>query len=261
MIKCNSDTKQLVTWCAVLKKEHSAKRAECKSLLGQVDKLKKELTMMKRGMKVKADSLAVAEDHLRHSEDDLKKAEQEVTSLKKKLSTLEHALGSPSNTATSFAHRLINESPAPMPLAKRPKLSAPLDVSGDLFSDPDCSFSPRPSPSTHMKKECQEYGTHFIKISSASSSSGALKPSQREVHDITNSLPLNMNIFKKRPGETSMLKKGYNGLGGHGRFVKPQSNPRTLQVTKKVKKAVTTSYNPKNMGKTPALPSLTPFSS
>lgn len=159
-------------------------------------------------------------------------AEREIASLKKKIGTLQNALGSPSDSAVSFAHRLINESPAPMPSAmkhKRPRLSKPeddsreidLDVTPDLFDSP---VPVRPSPTTHQKKQCQEYGTSFVKITSAATKGS--KP-KRDLQDVSNVAGLNFNLFKKKNGfgltqEHTAIRKGYNGLGGHEKFLQAQ---------------------------------------
>ena len=157
-------------------------------------------------------------------------------SLKKKINALEKALGSPSDTARSFAHRLIHESPAPMmtPPTKKPKLTDP----GENMSSPDMFNSPalsnrdfvelaQESPSILKNKDRQETRIKFMNIKTASNS-GTNKKSQSEISDISNIHGLgSYNLFKKKNGmgladSGSAIRKGYNGLGGHEKFITPQ---------------------------------------
>lgn len=257
MISNQGDVKQLAKWCSVLKKELSTKRKDCKQLKEQVDRLSKDGAMRRRDIREKTQENSHLKDKLQTTEDDLKQAETEIASLKKKLTVLKDSIASPTSTASSLANRFICESPAPMPLSKKPKLTlslsdneeVDLDVTPDLFSPEKPPVEP--SPTTQTKKECQEFGTQFIKFSKAASNN---KKRQRDMSDISNSLPLNMNIFKKpAPGSSGIMKKGYNGLGGHATYIQPSLQPRPTGLFKKPAKA---SLKMRNLGPAPALPSL-----
>ena len=132
--------------------------------------------------------LTSAKEQLKNSEDDLFHAEASIRSLQKKTEALQKAIASPTATASSFAHRLINERPVPIPVRKRPKLSAPgndlseLDVSSDLFPNSESKRSPPVKDAVHI--------THSIKISSAA---GTKKPKR----------DINLMISVKWPVSTS----------------------------------------------------------
>ena len=262
MIGSQGDVKQLATWCAVLKKELASKRTECKLVKERFDRINKDNTMRKRDLEEKTRALTNAREQLKHSEEDLKTTERELESARKKMALLQKAIESPTNTASSLAHRLMYESPAPQSLAKKPRLSLPsprgngspegmdLDVTPDLFPDLD---SQTPAKTQILKKkgfkECTEMSLKLGK-GDKTSAGGA----KREVSDISNTLPLNMNIFKKKPaGSSGMFKQGYNGLGGHEKFINPFARPSTSIVVKKPSK---TSAKMRNMGPAPALPTL-----
>lgn len=124
-----------------------------------------------------------------------------------------------------------------------------LDVSGeDMFKSPSSHIT----PNTKLKNNCKEYGTKFVRITSASS--GSSKPSSKSVSDISNlpSIPGlgNLNILKKTMGtgsmlktESSVIKKGYNGLGGHEHFIQPRGHPFPI-AKPKIKKSTSTSGLP-----------------
>ncbi len=267
LIGTQGDAKQLATWCAVLKKELTTKRQETRTLKEQTDKLKKELVYTKRTHKQIADELTACRDHLKVNEEDLSNLETQNTHLKKKIDDLSKAMGSPHSRAENFAHRLLHESPAPMgPPNKRPKLTLPggidLDLSGDLFNTSNIDVSSVASPSVQTKKDCKQYGTHYLKISSAATTANSTKTVRKEVTDISN-IPITLsglNIFKKKgllSDGSSLIKQGYNGLGSHERFIQPSGRPRptaakkTKSTYKYTMPKVTTSTD-----KPPPLPSL-----
>ena len=239
-----------------MKKELSCKKTECKRYKEQYDRINKENTLRKKSISEKTHALTGLRELLKNTEEDLARSEKEIVSLKKMMSHLQKAVLSPTSTASSFAHRLINESPAPQPLCKKPRLSSTpsssghghvdLDVAADLFLS-DMEQTPSPAKVKAASKDPAK----VVKISSAANN--IRKAASREVVDISNTLPLSMNIFKSnKPGASSgFVKKGYNGLGGHEKFINPFARPSTL-----AKKPAKVSANIRNFGPTPALPTL-----
>lgn len=254
-----NDMKQLATWCVVLQKELTNKRQECRTLRDSVNKLKKEHLVKCRLLADSARDLSSTKDQLKNSEDDLSHAEAHIHSLQKKTEALQKAIASPTATASSFAHRLINESPAPMPVTKRPKLSTPgndssdLDLSMDLFPESES----KPLPPT--KEAGNGNYTQTIRISSAT----AGKKPRKDIQDISNMA--NFNLFKKKPvggnSVMSAMRKGYNGLGGHESFVQPLGRSKTLMATKHHTSAGTSLKHGKLFStKPPLLPTMSSFS-
>lgn len=278
MVQQQSDVNQLATWCIVYRRELSRKKDDCRRLQESLRDIKKELETTKTKLAERMSDLASAREQSRCLEEDLTNQDRQITTLKKKIEVLQTAIGSPSNTAASLAHRLINESPAPFDVmaTKKPKLSAPsdslgkidLDLSADLFDDSagghELSFTLTPEPpsgispsgqSTAVKssKNDSELTVQNVKITSAADS----KLSHRDVSGDVVSIPhqggiLGFNIMKRQQfsgGLVSMsavFKQGYNGLGGHEKVVEPRPRIHTT-LTGGFKR-------PKNVGPMKKLP-------
>ena len=263
-----ADPKQMATWCAVLRQELASKRQEARSLRVDAEKHKKMLAIKKEMLISKTQDLVACREQMKGNEEDLKASERECLSLQKKIGNLEKALGSPSvDTATSFARRLIHESPAPFPSAKRPKLSSDglngdievdLDVTLDLFPSPQ--LPAKPSPATQTKTECKEYGTQFVKITSAA---GKRKPSggSSQMNDISNITGLsNFSLFKKSSvtgNSSSLIRQGYNGMGGYEKFMQPSSS--RAKAAPKKSASIIMKQRAKGLGSLPKLPTLPSF--
>ena len=220
---------------------------------------------------------------LKQTEEDLSSAEDIITSHKRKIDALTQSLNSP-GASTSLRHRLIAESPAPQltspdersPIRKKPRLSADPNITMDLFSDFESETQhsphkqhPQQSPSVELKKQCDVYGTKFVKITSAAKKGGKDDPTKRELNDIGNIAPagFNFNILKKRTGfgmNSGIIKQGYNGLGSHEKFVQP-SGKNVLRknsiLGRKMTSKVPSSKKDQNIrnSKAPPLPSLSGF--
>ena len=265
MIQYSSDPTQIATWCSILQKELQTKRQELKAHRESAERQSRKLASAKRLLSEQKKELESLREKSQTLMDDLSNAECEVTNLNKKITSLEKSLGSPSdNSAVSFARRLIHESPAPIPSGmkhKRPRLSdhseIDLDITPDLFQFPE---PVKPSPTTTQRKQCREYGTAYVKIKTAASSTAV--PAKGNLQDVSNIA--GMNLFKRKMGfglsrEMSAIRKGYNGLGGHEKFiVKPASSKTVL----KPRKAVASSAGKipwVSGGKVPPLPRLDDF--
>lgn len=253
-----SDIKQLATWCVVIQRELSTKRQECRTLRDSFDKLKREHLVKCRLHADNTRELASMKEQLKNSEDDLSHAEAHIHSLQNKTEALQKAIASPTATASSFAHRLINESPAPMPVTKRPKLSTPgnesndFDLSMDLFPETES----KPSPPT--KEADQGRCTQSIRITSAAATTKVKREMQI-------SSMANFNLFKKKPvggaSVFSAMRKGYNGLGGHESFAQPRGRSNSLTALKLHSSAGVTSKHGKPFStKQPLLPTMSNFS-
>lgn len=258
----HGDAKALATWCAVLQKELSTKKKQCRTLRESNEKSSKEHTQRKNLLRDKINELKALRELYQTAEADVKGLERENDSLKNKLEKLAN---SSTDLSTSFAQRFIHESPAPMPPCKRPRLSLPggekgivdLDMTPDLFDlDSSVKSVEGESPSVHQKKACKEYGTQFVKISSVATAN-AKKP-KRDVQDISN-LPITLNgynLFKKSaPGQqSSVFRQGYNGMGSHDKFIQPSGRPRPMAIKKAATK--TSIFKPKPLSTKGAMPPL-----
>ena len=245
----NASSKDLAEWVVIQDKEMKRKRQECREMQEQKERLSKECRVAKRALDIKTKDYGILEEKLRICEEDFHNMETQCNSLKKKLDVLQKSIASPSGVSNSLAYRMINESPAPMPAAKRPRLSEPgpefnldLDESGrDMFAT-----SPEPPshtpPSTSQKKNSNSKensnATKFIKITSAATMFKAEKPAKSELSDRSNVPVAGFNIMKKRGGsgfmqekDSSAIRTGYNGMGGHGKFI--QTKPFTKATSKK----------------------------
>ena len=284
--------KELAMWCSVITKELNAKKQDNRSLRDELEKIKKDLALKKTALRDQEKENTSVHEQLKHSEDDLKHAERKIASLHKKLKKLQESLDSPSETGASFAHRLINESPAPSTftpqLGLKPTLTSglsksddgvvDLDTSMDLFSTPgiphkrkSCELRENEVPKftldedairTQGKRGSEEYGTQYIKIKSAADN--PKKKVKRDPQDISNVPNFgNFNLFKAKPlvgAVPSIVRNGYNGFGGHEKFVQPTSKPR-FNVKKPTRNPGIgkVMVNKKDHSKAPPLPSLDGF--
>ena len=118
-----------------------------------------------------------------------------------------------------------------------------------------------------IRKQCNDYGTKFVKITSAASKGRKDEAVKRELNDIGNIPPagFNFNILNKKTGfgmNSGIIKKGYNGLGSHDKFVQPigkstcYSNSLLVRKAGKSKVGVCKKDNNSRSSKTPPLPSL-----
>ena len=206
-----------------------------------------------------------------------------ITSQKRKIDTLMQSLQSPM-TSSGLRHRLIVESPAPQltspdersPIRKKPRLSSDHDLTIDLFPDSESDSESQhssqkqklpQSPSVEIKKQCSDYGTKFVKITSAAAKGRKDEAVKRELNDIGNIPPagFNFNILNKKTGfgmNSGIIKKGYNGLGSHDKFVQPigksicHRNSLLVKKAGKSKVGVCKKDNNSRSSKTPPLPSL-----
>lgn len=197
--------------------------------------------------------LSLTISRLKQTEDDLSNSERTITSQKRKLDALLQSINSPSGVNASLRQRLIAESPAPQlstpepPPGKRSRLAADsgtddgveLDMTIDLFPDLESQVdkTSAKSPSVLVKKQCQDYGTKFVKITSAANKNVPMQ-SKRELSEIGNVVPpgYNFSIMKKKAGmhqQSSIVKQGYNGLGTHEKCVMPFGRNRAGHGTKK----------------------------
>ena len=210
-------------------------------------------------------------------------ADKMITSQKRKIDALMESLQSPM-TNSSLRHRIIVESPAPQltspdersPIRKKPRLSTDHDITIDLFPDSESDSESQylsqkqkfpQSPSVEIKKQCNDYGTKYIKITSAASKGGKDETVKRELNDIGNFPPagFNFSILQKKTGfgmNSGIIKKGYNGLGSHDKFVQPigksisHSNSLLVKKGAKFRGAVGKKNNNSGNSKAPPLPSL-----
>ena len=214
-------------------------------------------------------------------------------SLKKRLDKLSKAIASPSDTKGSFVHRMLNESPFPLTPGsagnnKRPGLTSPddsinMNVTMELFTDDEDvmatdvaakensgsklskgqSYSSQssakgPCSNTKVKQDCKEYGTTFLKISSAASTSAKQRNDSAVPNVVSSSGLLKHRNLNKQ--QSVVFREGYNGMGTHDTFIQPLPRITGVKVPKKTSTFKTSlKVAPRSMGKAPPLPSLQGF--
>ncbi|KAJ7394665.1 hypothetical protein OS493_000486 [Desmophyllum pertusum] len=205
---------QLIT----LKRKLEEKKLKCKQAIDTAEKIKKENILIKNEASYREIDLAKCKDHLNMAEDDIRKLEKENASYKKKLTAMERAFASPSPRSSAIG-RLIRESPAPMDI-KRPRLSCPAEDSENIVIAETPSPKPRiPEAKNELRSIAEEMGLSLVKTTSLASppNRGALKPTQQS----------------KKPTEqagASVFRRGYDGLGGHTKFLAPSRPVKTASL-------------------------------
>ncbi|XP_038076840.1 E3 ubiquitin-protein ligase TRAIP-like [Patiria miniata] len=225
--------KELATYCVTLKREFENNKLRRSQLKNELDEARRKLSTSTKNLMKTSQELERAHNQLRGAEEDLQCALKEKQTLKDRLASLQTTMESPSGASKSALTRLIMESPAPCQF-KTPKLSTPdngTDISLDdgIPSNPGNPSTPslfdEPSPSVLAKKECREFGLPFVKTTSLAHKNKKFKSQSSEESDaMVMSAIANSGLFgNRRPLQDSgsNFRKGYDGLGGHGSFIKP----------------------------------------
>ena len=269
----NASVDDLAKWCVIQEKELRRKKNDCHKLQDEQRTRNRELVRMKHLLEEKTAKLQLVQEKLKVSEEDVTSLESQNSSLKKRLEALQKSVYSPScDLGTSLAHRLINESPAPALPHKRPRLSLPddqtgsvdLDMTTEILSEKTTEKQRPFSSKENQKNTCKEFGTKYVKITSAA---GSAMPKQKSASNLSSVPGLgNLNILRKTISQGSMLaqeessiKKGYNGLGGHEKFIQPRGRP-FLQAKPKAKKTTASKVFKPSLSNPPPFPSLNAFS-
>ncbi|XP_073239069.1 E3 ubiquitin-protein ligase TRAIP-like [Porites lutea] len=205
---------QLVT----LKKKLEEKRLKCKEAIDATERIKKENNKLKIESTQVLMELKKNKDLLQMAEEDIRRLEKENSSYKKKLTAMERAFASPSPRSSAIG-RLIRESPAPLDI-KRPRLSCPTleEESENIIVAETPSPKPRKQePKSELTSIAEEMGLCVVKTTSMASplQKAVLKPSQQ--------------ISRKSAEQAgaSVFRRGYDGLGGHTKFLAPTRPVKT----------------------------------
>ncbi|KAJ8320613.1 hypothetical protein KUTeg_002200 [Tegillarca granosa] len=247
---------ELAKYCGMLKREYDQIKAEKKALKSEFEKCKRENISKDSKLKELTKETSILRDQYARSEDDLKMAEKEKDIMKKKLNHLKRAIKSPCpGGSSSFVETLLDES---IMQSTPIRLNEPQNGDKDILLESQVIMTPeilKPSPTTQMKRQCEENDMKFVKISSACNQNPA-KKMKKDIQDISNLTELSgFNILKKKSGlgdYNSVVRKGYDGLGGHMTFTQPQGKPK-LALKKNVP---VTSKTIKNNGKAMKFPPL-----
>lgn len=203
---------QLIT----LKRKLEEKKLKCKQAIDTTEKVRKENIMIKNEAAYKEIELTKMKDNLKMAEEDIQKLEKENASYKNKLTAMERAFSSPSPRSSAIG-RLIRESPAPMDI-KRPRLSCTEeDLENIVIAE-----TPSPKPkgfdgNSELRNIAEEVGLSLVKTTSLTSppSHTVLKPAQQQPKKVP------------KPAGGSVFRQGYNGLGGHTKFLAPSRPIKT----------------------------------
>ncbi|CAH1772674.1 unnamed protein product [Owenia fusiformis] len=248
--------KELAQWNITLKGELTRTKRDKRFMQSENDKLRIQLSNVKKALMDKTTECTAIKEQFNDSENDLKHTEKENEKLKKKLALLMSSLGSPGDTAAGFAHRLMNESPMPLP----PKLSTPsssgqIDLDSGSFVVPCTPEIVKPSPNTQIKNDCENNGIKYIKTTSLANPSKKRKADE-PVENFVVGLG-NLNLFKKKGLiENSRIRNGYNGMGGHEKFIEMRKGPQMKPLKKPVQKSGQLPKASKLAKKNPPLPKL-----
>lgn len=222
----NLDSKsfpEVIVQLITLKKKLEEKRLKCKEAINTTEIIKKENNRIKMELTHIEMELKKSKDHLKMAEEDIRRLEQENSSYKKKLTAMERAFASPSPRSSAIG-RLIRESPAPMDI-KRPRLSCPEEDSENVIVAETPSPKPRlPERKNELKSIAEEMGLSLVKTTSVASplQRPPLKPTQQQ------------SLKPTESGGASVFRRGYDGLGGHTKFLAP-SRPKKAASRKVAK--------------------------
>lgn len=227
----------VITSFIIMKKEFE-KLKESKEKTRQEMKIRrKEVEELRRQLQGSFDQNTALQDQLALAETDLQYMEKERQNLLRKINSLEQAFSSPSPRASAIK-RLLRESPAPMN-AKR-KRKPPLEeienienYEGTLQIDEgDLSIEEKrkeDSFTDSFNEYAKEIGLKVVATSSLATHSKKKPVSDsRKVLHMQNVRRSNSasSSTSSQPSSSSscpVVQKGYNGLGGQSRFIKPSA--------------------------------------
>ena len=256
--------KDLSVYCAMLKREYENVKSDKKSIKAEFEKLRRDCFSKDRQFEAQKKELTFFKDSFNKSEEDLKNVEKERDVLKKKLSHLKHSIMSPKanlSASSSFIETLNESTPQGGVVGKAHIFKSLVEDTPDMNEDikenrprkrnhsvlctpevvkshPRIEISPEhkvePSPNTQMKRHCAEIGVKYIKITEPGSSQPAKKPKSEDVSDISSFAHFNILKKKSRTGDfNSVLRNGYDGLGGHTTFAERKSSLASVKAMKK----------------------------
>ncbi|XP_041377219.1 E3 ubiquitin-protein ligase TRAIP-like [Gigantopelta aegis] len=230
--------KQLARYCTIIKREYEKVKSEKRSIKDHCEKVRRELMSNTNLLEKRTKELSVVTDQLRETEQELTNSEREKDVLRCKLSKLKKAIASPCGSS-SFIETLTEESPS-MKTPQSRKLVDKLNLSE--MPEPKLNLSPdlfEDTPKTKVRRHCEDNNIKFVKISSAREHKPAKRP-KLEIQDTNNLAYLSgLNIFKKKPGSgcPSVIRQGYDGLGGHTTFTQPLGPPKFGGLKKRPSKS------------------------
>ncbi|XP_076309828.1 TRAF interacting protein no poles [Tachypleus tridentatus] len=191
--------KQMATYCSLLKRELQSATESKQCLKDEVSRLKKDLGCRTSALHEHSAHLKSALTEIAHLKQTIEKLEGEKKYLEKKTVITNDSFSVSNNSSASLSPVKSPESAS----VKRPRLTDPEDI--DLSTE---KFSPNHLSRTSVKKlnKCvsfinQSY-TPVISVHHPRVTENLFKP-----------------LRSMQPDEESVLRKGYNGLGGHSTFV------------------------------------------
>ncbi|XP_013781933.1 E3 ubiquitin-protein ligase TRAIP-like [Limulus polyphemus] len=191
--------KQMATYCSLLKRELQSTTESKQCLKNDVSRLKKDLGCRTSALHEKEAYLKSALTEIAHLKQTIEKLEGEKKYLEKKVVITDDLFSMSNNSSSSLSLVKSPESAS----VKRPRLTNPENI--DFSTE---KFSPNHLTRTSVKK----LKMHVSSVNQ--SCTPVISVHQPRVTE---------NIFKPlrsiQPDEESVLRKGYNGLGGHSTFV------------------------------------------
>ncbi|XP_041479605.1 E3 ubiquitin-protein ligase TRAIP-like [Lytechinus variegatus] len=216
--------RELATYCASLKREFENIKDSRKQLKEENSSLRKDLNQKTRVLDIKSKDLEAVQHSLVSLQDDVQSLEKEKKELKERNEILQAALNSPLDGAKSASLKQVF---TPSNMTKKPRLSGPDENEDDSIvlvepGNPDTPDIIAPSPSLEARNTCRELGIRFVKTTSLASKMKRPENSVSESSIWKNTLA-SSSLFNKRRAlsgrNESSLRKGYDGMGGHDRFI------------------------------------------
>ncbi|CAD5119704.1 DgyrCDS8295 [Dimorphilus gyrociliatus] len=210
----NQGKDELKSWCLMLTKELNMKRKKSSEVSAKLEKMRREVVDAKKSLRQKQLELDQSKKLIEDLEENAKTLEERAESYKKKSEALSKAIDSPTETRSSFAHRLLKESPAPLQ-------SQTEEIE---LSDDEEVITKRLKLDNNMSSP--QLPSHCLALLSKEKSPKASNSSALK----------NLNILKrsktfqwKKTNSGPVISRGYNGLGGSHKFV--QSSREVKKVS------------------------------
>eukprot|EP00795_Rhopilema_esculentum_P005107 gene5107-226_t len=237
---------QVVTSLVIMKKEFGKLRESKDKMSDERKSFRKEMDELRRKMQASLNDNMALKERLKLAECDMEHFEREKQRLLKKISHLEQAFASPSPRASAIK-RLLKESPAPQSAKKMcPSFADATENYVDADENEDDAHYDADSNdclSDSFNELANEIGLKIVNTTTISIQN------KKQPFGKTN---MNLKVPRTRPASTSssssstsVIQKGFNGLGGQGRFIKKRISNKVKIPKTKVNNFFIPKANPK----------------
>jgi len=217
---------QIITSFVIMKKEFEKLKTSKEKMNDDKKKQRKEIDELRRKVQASFDDYGRLQAQLKLAETDIEHMERERQNLLAKINSLEKAFASTS-PRTNLLRRLLKESPAPFN-AKR-KRCTPLEESENSENSAQGDYIDLELENENKEDMFSDSFNDFaneiqLKMVTTTSVTNRMRktgvPDNRKVLSINNTAQKNVTSSSSSTS-CPVIQKGYNGLGGQSRFVKP----------------------------------------